>query len=97
MEARIENFSSWITYSTDASHKEEIEALLKRSGFTILNFVEHKFEPQGYTSLWLLAESHCALHTFPEEGQAYVELSSCNIQMFVDFVSSFHKKYHAIK
>jgi len=96
MEARIENFSSWIKYGDDASHKQEIESLLTHAGFSILNYMEHKFDPQGFTSLWLLAESHCALHTFPEEGKTYVELSSCNIQMYVSFVHLFHKKYHAI-
>ena len=96
MEARIENFSTWITYVDDATHKDETEALLKEAGFSILNFVTHAFEPQGFTALWLLAESHCALHTFPEEGKTYVELSSCNIEMFVKFVQRFHQKYHAI-
>ena len=96
MEARIENFSSWITHSDSNTHKAEIESLLLKSGFSILDFMEHQFDPQGFTSVWLLAESHCALHTFPEEGKTYVELSSCNVQMFVTFVHLFHKKYHAI-
>jgi len=96
MEARIENFSSWIAYRSDAAHKGEIEQLLTKAGFTILNSMEHAFDPQGYTALWLLAESHCALHTFPEEKKTYVELSSCNIAMYVKFVQLFHQHYHAI-
>jgi len=93
LEARIENYSTWIDYSSDQQIKNELEQLIQSSGFTILNFVEHLFNPQGYTALWLLAESHCALHTFPEEGKAYVELSSCNIQMYTDFIVSFNKFY----
>ena len=61
------------------------------SGFTILGKLEHFFEPAGYTNLWLLAESHCALHTFPEETKTYIELSSCSIdkfQRFWDYVLS---------
>lgn len=96
MEARIENFSSWITYTDDFSLKEELEEILEKAGFTILNSMAHAFQPQGFTALWLLAESHCALHTFPEESKAYVELSSCNIQMYASFVQLFHKKYHGI-
>ena len=94
MEARIENFSSWIPYKSNWSHKEEIESLLTRSGFTILDYMEHRFQPQGFTSIWLLAESHCALHTFPEENKTYVELSSCNVDMFVHFVTHFHQKFN---
>ncbi|MEN9444098.1 MAG: Croceibacter phage, partial [Bacteroidota bacterium] len=52
--------------------------ILKLSGFTILNFVSHNFSPQGFTGIWLLAESHLAIHTFPESGASYIELSSCN-------------------
>jgi len=96
MEARIEQFSSWIKYSDSDTHSTELASLLKEAGFTILNSMEHHFEPQGFTALWLLAESHCALHTFPEEGKAYVELSSCNIKMYVTFVKLFHTKYHGI-
>lgn len=59
--------------------------------------MEHHFEPQGYTAVWLLAESHCALHTFPEENKAYVELSSCNIDMYTDFIVLFNRHFHNLK
>lgn len=41
---------------------------LKKAGFAILRFMDWEFTPQGYTALWLLAESHFAVHTFPEMG-----------------------------
>ncbi|MEM9339811.1 MAG: S-adenosylmethionine decarboxylase [Bacteroidota bacterium] len=94
MEARIENFSTWISGDTGEALRSQVEHLLKESQFTILNFMEHHFEPQGYTAVWLLAESHCALHTFPEENKAYVELSSCNIQMYTDFIVHFNQHFH---
>jgi len=95
MEARIENYHTWIKYSSDNQLKNEIEGLIAKSGFTVLNFIEHHFEPQGYTALWLLAESHCALHTFPEEKKAYIELSSCNIPMYTNFIVAFNQFYHS--
>ena len=97
MEARMENFSTWIDYRNDLTHKEELESLLLEAGFNILNYMEHPFEPQGFTAVWLLAESHCALHTFPEEQKTYVELTSCNIPMFVQFVQRFNAFYHGVK
>jgi S-adenosylmethionine/arginine decarboxylase-like enzyme len=57
--------------------KEKLGQLLAESEFTILSFVDHNFTPQGYTSLWLLSESHLALHTYPEHSKSYVELTSC--------------------
>ena len=47
------------------------------SGFQILDKCEHYFPVQGYTGLWLLSESHFAIHTFPEEDKTYIELTSC--------------------
>ena len=80
-----------MTYSTDHQLKKDVEGLIIGSGFTVLKFVDHAFEPQGYTALWLLAESHCALHTFPEEQKAYLEISSCNSEMYVNFVIAYHQ------
>lgn len=60
--------------------------MLLGAGFNVLGFIEHKFEPQGYTVLFLLGESHFAVHTFPEHGKMYVELSSCNKAKYKEFL-----------
>lgn len=91
MEAKIDNFSSWVNRSNASLLKNEIESLVVNAGFTVLNFMEHHFDPQGYTAVWLLAESHCALHTFPEEEKSYIEISSCNTDLFVNFVTAFNQ------
>ena len=97
MKAKIDSYNTWIPSADHSIVKVEIENLLVASGFTILNFMEHHFQPQGYTALWLLAESHCALHTFPEEDKSYLEISSCNTQMYLDFLVAFHVKYSTEK
>ena len=61
--------------------------ILRRSGFNVLNVLEHHFQPQGYTALWLLSESHFAVHTFPEFGRSYIELSSCNLEFYQNFLN----------
>jgi S-adenosylmethionine decarboxylase len=59
----------------------EIYFLLKKSieksGNTLLGKVFHKFDPQGVTGLFLLAESHLSIHTWPEFGYAAVDIFSC--------------------
>lgn len=86
MEAKIDNFSDWIKEVEPERLKSIFNEMLTVSNFGILNFIEHHFEPQGYTGLWLLSESHFALHTFPEENKTYIELSSCNTDMYNDFL-----------
>lgn len=78
MEARIWNDSTWIRITDPEAVKAALGGVLNSCGFSVLNFMEHHFEPQGYTAIWLLGESHLAVHTFPEHGKSYVELSSCN-------------------
>ena len=79
MEANMWNASGWLEIGsqTDADIEIKYSDMLRDSGFTILNFCDHVFEPFGWTALWLLGESHFAIHTFPEENKYYWELSSC--------------------
>jgi S-adenosylmethionine/arginine decarboxylase-like enzyme len=92
LEAKIDNYSGWIKDIDPVTLKRSFEEMLLASGFGILNFIEHHFEPQGYTGLWLISESHFAIHTFPEEGKTYIELSSCNTEMYDCFIALL-KKY----
>ena len=86
MKAQIYNFSSWIEETEPTKIKTKYDKLLKDAGFGILNFQEHFFNPFGYSALWLLSESHFAVHTFPEHNQSYIELSSCVKLQFDKFL-----------
>ena len=78
MKAKIWNISGWINH-TDADYiKSVMNDILSKATFNVLNYSENRFNPYGFTGLWLLAESHFAVHTFPEHDSSYIELSSCN-------------------
>ena len=87
MQAKIWNFSEWIQETNPTTLREMFDNILRRSGFNVLNVLEHHFQPQGYTALWLLSESHFAVHTFPEFGRSYIELSSCNLEFYQNFLN----------
>ena len=78
MVAKIYNLNEWIDNIDPTELKTYFDELLTNSKFNILGFIDFKFEPIGWTGLWLLGESHFAIHTFPEEQKTYIELSSCN-------------------
>ena len=88
MIAQIWNYNKWIEISEPNKLKDKYNKLLGDSGFSILGFMEHYFDPQGWTGLWLLGESHFAIHTFPEENKTYIELSSCNEDYSDVFIES---------
>lgn len=91
MKAIMYNYNKWIKYEKEEIIVPKLEEMIRRSGFTIINKVEHYFEKQGYTGLWLLAESHFAIHTFPEENKIYIEISSCVKEYFDRFVKELSK------
>ncbi len=86
MKAKIWNNNFWVQETDPTKLVDMFNDILLRSGFTVLKFTDYHFEPFGYTALWLLGESHFAVHTFPEEGKTYCELSSCILPKYVDFV-----------
>jgi S-adenosylmethionine decarboxylase len=89
----IYNLRFWLL-ETDASLlKEHLHKFLSEAGYGIVGFSEHQFQPQGYTAIWLLSESHLALHTYPEEERSYVELSGCSKEMNERFKSLCHLQW----
>ena len=54
-----------------------INKIAKAADVTILKISKYKFEPQGFTILALLAESHISFHTFPEKGIISFDFFTC--------------------
>ena len=44
---------------------------------TILATLKHDFPGGGMSGVIIIGESHAAIHTWPEEGKAWVELATC--------------------
>lgn len=86
MIAKMNKWSGWITETDPRVLDDTYRHRLIQAGFKIVNECEYHFKPYGYTKLYLLAESHFAIHTFPEEGKTYLELSSCVDQQYNRFM-----------
>lgn len=99
MKASMHKFSTWIKCTDERYLKKIFEDLLIKSGFNIIGFMDKQFDPFGYTCLWLLSESHFAIHTFPEHNKTYIELSSCNKKFYDTFIKYRKEalKYESIR
>lgn len=53
-------------------------AATRQSGLHVVGDVFHQFQPQGVTGTVLLAESHLAIHTWPESGFVTLDVYVCN-------------------
>jgi S-adenosylmethionine decarboxylase proenzyme len=66
----------------EMTQAEALRALCLRlsgdSGMTIVGDSFHQFAPAGVTGTVLLAESHLAIHTWPEHGFVTVDVYVCN-------------------
>jgi len=91
------NYKVWIEEHDESILKDRLNSILTLSGYNILNFVEHHFFPFGYTSIWLLAESHLAIHTYPEYCRCYVELTGCSKIKNYKFVQLINDKFKCLE
>jgi len=89
MNARIWNFNGWCRETDERYLKFLFQKLLIESGFKIVGFTEYRFKNYGYSCVFLLSESHLALHTFPEHNKTYFELSSCIKKQYTKFITLY--------
>lgn len=58
-----------------------IEVYMKRAalecGATIVSSTFHAFNPHGVSGVVVIAESHLAIHTWPEYGYAAIDVFTC--------------------
>jgi S-adenosylmethionine decarboxylase len=72
------------------------EAAIK-CGATVVQKGFHRFNPYGVSGVVIIAESHLAIHTWPELGYAAIDLftcgDSCNPQIAYDYlIEELHAK-----
>ena len=81
--------------SDAVSLRETCLSATRRSGLSVVGDVFHQFEPQGVTGTVLLAESHLAIHTWPESGFVTLDVYVCNY--LTDNTQKAFKLYSALK
>ncbi len=63
----------------DAGHLEQVcRRACREANLQLLHFYAHRFEPCGLTAMAVLGESHIALHSWPEAGALFVDVSTCS-------------------
>ena len=63
---------------TDAARLERaLVAAAAQAGATVVKSVFHRFSPHGLSGVVVIAESHLAVHTWPEKAFAAVDLFTC--------------------
>ena len=83
-------------YGKVIEDSEEIKKILieavKRANNTPLEVAIHKFKPQGITGIVLLAESHVAIHTWPEINYVAIDIYTCGDKAYPKRALEYLKK-----
>jgi S-adenosylmethionine decarboxylase len=54
---------------------------VREAGGTYVTDIFHEFSPYGLSGVVVIAESHLAVHTWPEHGYAAVDIFSCTARL----------------
>ncbi len=57
--------------------KEFAESFCERFNLHIVTNYDHRFSPYGSTIVYVLEESHLAIHSWPEHGYIHCDIVTC--------------------
>jgi S-adenosylmethionine/arginine decarboxylase-like enzyme len=75
----------WLKFELKDSYIQELDQYILKK-FTVLKISKHDFEPIGLTKTYILSESHCAIHTYPENNYFAFDLFICNKEIDLEGV-----------
>jgi spermidine synthase len=58
--------------------KKKVGNIIKKSGFKVVKFCGHKFGNGGVSLVFIVSESHVAVHTWPEDSALNIDIFFCN-------------------
>ena len=76
--ADIHNISNFELLNTLDGIEPLMRKIIQEIKLNVVGEIHKQFEPIGATSLYLLAESHLSIHTFPEGKYCTIDLYCCN-------------------
>lgn len=87
-----------VDVSNNAYVKNVVETALIQSGANIVGYNEYVFENGALTCCFLLAESHCTVHTYPENRSLWLDCFTCgetfHVKKFSSIITSgFHSGF----
>jgi len=73
--------------------RRSIQESVEQIGATLLNLHVHTFSPQGVTGVATLAESHLALHSWPEHGYLAADVFTCGAHLHPEALKAVLKRW----
>lgn len=61
--------------------KQIMNQVIQKSKTSVVSVSFHQFQPEGVSGMFLIKESHIAIHTWPEERYAAADIFTCGQEM----------------
>ena len=72
---------AWLSvWPGDTAVLEHCDKAIAESGMTVICSTVKRFDPHGVTAVWILAESHFSVHTYPEHGYLSADCYTCGTE-----------------
>jgi S-adenosylmethionine decarboxylase proenzyme len=73
----IKNIKNEILMNDIDQIKNTMDMICCQYNYSVLQTSEQRFEPYGFSVIYLLSESHMSIHTFPEKNYIAFDLYTC--------------------
>jgi S-adenosylmethionine decarboxylase len=73
--------------------QQTLENAVRKAGATIISSRFHQFSPVGVSGIILLSESHCSIHTWPDEQYAAIDIYTCGEHVFPHLACEYIAKH----
>ena len=67
----------WLKEPITSLTWQALDSAINQS-FTVVDRIEHQFVPHGMTRAYILSESHCVVHSYPEKNYYSIDISVCS-------------------
>ena len=79
-----------------------IETAARNAGATVVETLLHRFNPHGLSGIVVIAESHLAIHTWPEHNYAAIDIFTCGMpdvaeRIYQNILSAFEPETHTLQ
>ncbi|GAA5496804.1 S-adenosylmethionine decarboxylase proenzyme [Rubritalea halochordaticola] len=79
-----------------------LEKAASEAGATVVKTFLHEFNPHGLSGVVVIAESHIAIHTWPEHHYAAIDIFTCGMpevaeRIYAKLLTAFKPHKHQIK
>jgi S-adenosylmethionine/arginine decarboxylase-like enzyme len=95
----IEHFTALLTFKKMPDFwmlEKGAELFCRNLKLNIVNKLSHSFKPNGDTLIFILSQSHLAIHTWPEYNLAHLDLVSCVKLEEEQFKGAIKNSFHDI-